>query len=104
VVLQDFCDILDVVNPASPDYQRKWFRNVFTQDVGEINEMCDDRNAVHETQSSECTIISSLAELPIDKTSTKSPTKSPTTSGSHLKIVSTIVVLAQVTLLAVFFY
>eukprot|EP00978_Attheya_sp_CCMP212_P022462 scaffold67026_cov52-Attheya_sp.AAC.4 len=97
VVLQDFCDILDVVNPASPDYQRKWFRNVFTQDIGEITEMCDDRNAIHETQSSECTILSSNS-IP---NQTNEP---PTTSGSHLKIVSTIVVLAQVTLLAVFFY
>jgi hypothetical protein len=105
VVLQDFCDILDVVHPASQDYQRKWFRNVFTEPVGEMTEVCDDRNAIHVTQSSECTILPSLLESETSKTPATTPATTPfMTSGSHVKIVSTIAALAQVTLLAVFFY
>lgn len=53
VVMQDFCTVVNRTTNAY-DHQRKWFRNVFTEEVGDLGTCGDNLYAPLTTQSSPC--------------------------------------------------
>lgn len=57
VVLQDFCQIVGNENGASPvPHQRTWFRNVYTESVGQLGQ-CEDTSGALITRGTECTAV-----------------------------------------------
>ena len=62
VVLQDFCNIVGRDESASLSissaHQRAWFRNVFTEPVGDVGQ-CKDVNSPLVPQATECMVLPS---------------------------------------------
>jgi hypothetical protein len=84
VLIEDFCDLAGTLDLESgEDYQRKWFRNVFTNDVNTPNPTCEDLGGIdtpRETAGSDCAIRTAPPTRSSTTSPTKASTESPTTS------------------------
>ena len=95
VLIEDFCDLsgtLDLENGL--EYQRKWFRNVFTNDVNTPNPTCDELGGVdtpRETGGSDCALRTAFpTETPTIDGFTIDPTEAPSAAGHEGGLVLTV--------------
>ena len=59
VVGLDMCDLVGTANPNGPPHQRRWFRNIFTEDIGEL-EACripEELTEPYVPQGAECELL-----------------------------------------------
>jgi len=57
VVLEDFCTIANMTTDVNP-HERMWFRNVFTESVGDGFGECEDLDAPLVSRATPCTLLS----------------------------------------------
>jgi len=93
VVLEDMCKVVDT-SPPGDVHKRKWFRNVFTEPLGELG-VCleEDKDKALKTQATECTLVDLTETTSVDIDESDSTSGAFMSSGGAFKLLITLLLI-----------